>query len=69
MEDEKKKKSFRNKKKKKKKKQRRNKSRGNERGGGGGRGPCGDSEVFSHSARSASVAVASSGTPLLQDKD
>lgn len=39
------------------------------KGGGGGGGPCGDSEVFSHSARSASVAVASSGTALLQDKD
>ena len=38
-------------------------------GKGGGGGSCGDSEVFSHSARSACVAVASSGTTLLQDKD
>lgn len=39
------------------------------RGGGGAGGPCGDSEVFSHSGRSTGVAVASLGTGLLQDKD
>lgn len=43
-----------------KKKKKANRSRG---------GPCGDSEVFSHSAHSASVAAPSLGTPLLQDKD
>lgn len=43
-----------------KKKKKANRSRG---------GPCGDSEVFSHSAHSASVAVPSLGTALLQDKD
>lgn len=39
------------------------------RGCGGAGGPCGDSEVFSHSGRSTGVAVASLGTGFLQDKD